>query len=97
MEFQFLARAFVGSMLCSAANAQMYNSHVALPSTLAGQNTGGAESTAMDRSNGFPTAGGGGTSRTSNATSGTEPTGDGTSRNVGTVPAAAGTAVAQHP
>jgi hypothetical protein len=97
MRIRLLSAAILAAMVCSAADAQVYNSHVALPATLAGQNAGGAESAAMDRSNGFPTAGVSGSARVDSATSGTEPTGDGTSRNVGAVTAAPGTSVSRNP
>ena len=97
MKIRFLLGAILTTTLCGPADAQVYNGRVALPSTLAGQNAGGAEAAAMDRSNGFPVAGGSGAARTDNATSGTEPTGDGTSRSVGTVNAAPGTSVLQNP
>jgi len=85
MKSRFFMCAILTATLCGAANAQVYNGSVPIPSALAGQNAGGADAAGMDRSNGFATAGGSGAARTDSATSGTEPSGDGTSRSVGPV------------
>jgi hypothetical protein len=62
------------------AIAQVSNGTVPVPPTLAGQNVNGSNG-AMDRSNGFPTAGVS-TPESTGASPGAVPSGDGTARSV---------------
>lgn len=62
------------------AAAQVSNGTVPVPPTLAGQNVNGSNG-AMDRSNGFPTAGIS-TPESTGASPGAVPSGDGTTRSV---------------
>jgi hypothetical protein len=67
-------------LMATSATAQVSNGTVPVPSTLAGQNVNGSGG-AMDRSNGFPTAGVS-TPESTSASPGRVPSGDGTARSV---------------